>query len=61
MKRVIWLALFVCMVLSLWGKIRLPSILGDNMVLQRSDTVNIWSWAVPSQNLTVKTSLHNLM
>lgn len=41
MKRVIWLALFVCMVLSLWGKIRLPSILGDNMVLQRSDTVNL--------------------
>ena len=59
MKRVIWLALFVCMVLSLWGKIRLPSILGDNMVLQRSDTVNIWGWAAPSQNVTVKPSWDN--
>lgn len=59
MKRVIWLALFVCMVLSLWGKIRLPSILSDNMVLQRSDTVNIWGWAAPSQNVTVKPSWDN--
>ena len=58
MKRVIWLALFVCMVLSLWGKIRLPSILGDNMVLQRSDTVNIWGWAAPSQNVGIAARRH---
>ena len=43
----------------MWGKIRLPSILGDNMVLQRSDTVNIWGWAAPSQNVTVKPSWDN--
>lgn len=59
MKRVIWLVLSVCMALASWGKIRLPSILGDNMVLQRADTVNIWGWATPSQNVTVKPSWDN--
>ncbi|WP_291593593.1 sialate O-acetylesterase [Bacteroides sp.] len=56
MRRTIWLVLSLFITLSTWGKVKLPSIIGDNMVLQRSSCVNIWGWADPSQKVTVEPS-----
>jgi sialate O-acetylesterase len=36
--------------------IRLPSIIGDNMVLQGDDTVRIWGWADPNEEIAVNVS-----
>ena len=36
------------------GAVRLPSILGDNMVLQQQSTVNIWGWADPGEAIRVR-------
>jgi sialate O-acetylesterase len=30
-----------------FAKIKLPSIIASNMVLQRNTTVKIWGWATP--------------
>jgi sialate O-acetylesterase len=36
--------------------IRLPSIIGDNMVLQGGDVVRIWGWADPNEEIAVSVS-----
>jgi len=36
--------------------IRLPSIIGDNMVLQGGDVVRIWGWADPNEEIAVNVS-----
>jgi sialate O-acetylesterase len=42
---------------SIQAEVRLPSILTDNMVLQREIPVNIWGWAIPGEKVTI--SLNN--
>ena len=56
MKRILLSA--VCSLIAACGvsQIRLPAILGDNMVLQRSSRVNLWGWAAPSETVTVTPS-----
>lgn len=44
------------MVAPLGAEIRLPSILGDNMVLQQQSSVPIWGKAAPGRKITVKAS-----
>ena len=34
--------------------VRLPAVIGDNMVLQRDMPVAIWGWAAPDEKVTVK-------
>ncbi|CAG5001140.1 hypothetical protein DYBT9275_02604 [Dyadobacter sp. CECT 9275] len=38
---------------SLSAQIRLPRLIGDNMVLQREQPVEIWGWASPKEKVTV--------
>ncbi|MFZ4670776.1 MAG: sialate O-acetylesterase [Flavobacterium sp.] len=47
--------LFYCNTAT-FAKIKLPSIIASNMVLQRNTTVKIWGWANPSEKITIKTS-----
>ena len=46
---------FVCANQSI-AQIRLPKIIGGNMVLQRNQALPIWGWAVPGKQVTVKFS-----
>jgi sialate O-acetylesterase len=39
-----------------YADIRLPSIIGDNMVLQGGDMVPIWGWADPNEEISVSLS-----
>ncbi|MBC9934428.1 sialate O-acetylesterase [Chitinophaga qingshengii] len=43
----------------LHAAIRLPSLIGNNMVLQQNDSVTIWGWANPSEKITVYTGWDN--
>lgn len=36
------------------AELKLPTIIGDGMVLQRHKPVHIWGWAMPGQQVTVK-------
>lgn len=52
---------FVCIVfflsllclVSANGQVRLPKLISDGMVLQRGDSVKIWGWAFPGENISV--------
>ena len=41
---------------SLYAKVKLPTILGSNMVLQQKTSVKIWGWASENSKIKVKTS-----
>ena len=47
------LTLFCASVLNA-QQLRLPTVLGDGMVLQQNENVNIWGWAKPSAKVSVK-------
>ncbi|MBE9462693.1 sialate O-acetylesterase [Dyadobacter subterraneus] len=38
---------------NLSAEIRLPKLIGDNMILQRDQPVTIWGWAAPKEKVTV--------
>jgi len=55
-KIIIILASIMLSVASLQAKVKLPSILGDNMVLQQKTAVKIWGWAGENAKIKVTTS-----
>jgi sialate O-acetylesterase len=55
-SKIIFLGLFLISVFSMNAKIKVASVLGDNMVLQRNTEVKLWGTADPNQKLTIATS-----
>ena len=54
MKKITLLILVLFTATIGYGDIRLPKILGDNMVLQRNKPINIWGWADPGEKVIVQ-------
>ncbi len=54
MKKKALLILALCVSALGYADVRLPKILGDNMVLQRNKPLTIWGWADPSEKVTVQ-------
>ena len=44
---------------SLYGNVRLPALINNNMVLQQQSQVRIWGWANPYEKVTVNSSWNN--
>ncbi|PTT01289.1 sialate O-acetylesterase [Pedobacter sp. HMWF019] len=59
MKKHFLLLLLSFLVLSLHANIRLPNILGSNMVLQQQSTSKLWGWASPDEKIKITTSWNN--
>lgn len=55
-SKIIILGIFLISVFSSNAKIKVASVLGDNMVLQRNTEVKLWGTADPNQKLTITTS-----
>ena len=55
------LLLFLFISFQSKADIKLPSIFGDNMVLQQKESVAIWGKSTPEKNVTVATSWNNKM
>ena len=55
-SKIILLGLFLISVLSMNAKVKVASVLGDNMVMQRNTEVKLWGTADPNQKLTIATS-----
>lgn len=49
-------ALCTIAALSANAKIKLPAVIGDNMVLQQQTDAAIWGWAEPGRKVTIKNS-----
>jgi sialate O-acetylesterase len=43
-----------CFAPPAWADVRLPAILSDHMVLQRTGTVPVWGWAAPKERVSVQ-------
>ena len=57
MRRFVIIFIAVCCLYSAAAaKVRLPSVVGDNMVLQQKTEVNVWGWADPGRKVTVNPS-----
>ena len=48
------LFLFAFVFATMAQELRLPTVLGSDMVLQQNENVNIWGWAKPSAKITVQ-------
>jgi len=57
--KVIMIIAFLLSAASLQAKVKLPSILGDNMVLQQKTDAKLWGWAKENAKIQVKTSWDN--
>lgn len=57
MKRILVFAAFIC--LQAKADVRLPSILGDHMVLQQRTQVKLWGWSAPSEMVRIKAQWNN--
>lgn len=55
-KQILLLTVLASLTLGVQGKVKLPHILGDNMVLQQQTEVRLWGWAKPGKTVMVKTS-----
>ncbi|MBN9384694.1 MAG: family 43 glycosylhydrolase [Chitinophagaceae bacterium] len=47
------------MFITSYSNIRLPAVLGNNMVLQQRSEVKLWGWGEPNEKVTVTTSWDN--
>jgi sialate O-acetylesterase len=54
MKRIIFLLALFLFIQNIQGKVKLPNIFSNDMVLQQNTTVKIWGWANPNEKITVK-------
>jgi sialate O-acetylesterase len=53
---IVLLAVVLSIANSVFADVRLPAIIGDNMVLQRGEAAVIWGWAEPNEKITVSGS-----
>jgi sialate O-acetylesterase len=58
-KALIFSVLFF-LTFTVQAQLKIASVLGNDMVLQRNTEVNIWGKATPNKNITVKTSWNNI-
>ena len=55
MKRSLCMVLILMFISSVSAEVRLPSVLGSNMVLQRNTQVNFWGQARPVNSIRIET------
>src|SRR6266704_2395206 len=49
-KKIVWITVIGLFETSLaLANVRLPALIGDNMVLQRDAKINLWGWAAPGE------------
>jgi sialate O-acetylesterase len=54
--RIIIIFLSLLFTLTCQGKVRLPHVIGDNMVLQQNSQARLWGWDKPGKKITVSVS-----
>ncbi|QOG00575.1 sialate O-acetylesterase [Flavobacterium sp. MDT1-60] len=45
--------------LTLNAQVKLPALVGDNMVLQQNSKVNLWGWAAPNEKINIQLGWQN--
>lgn len=55
-RRILMMTALVALTMSAQAKVKLPHIIGDNMVLQQQTDARLWGWAKPGRTVRVSTS-----
>ena len=55
-KNIVLFLALLCGAIQMEGKVKLPAIISDNMVLQQKENVKLWGWAEPGETVEVSTS-----
>jgi sialate O-acetylesterase len=55
----LFFVIFTSIFVHSFAQIKLPSLIGDHMVLQRNSTVPIWGWSTPGSEITIQTDWDN--
>ena len=58
-KKILMISVVAFALMSTQAKVRLPHVLGDNMILQQNSEARLWGWAEPGKKVTVTTSWSN--
>ena len=53
------LSVMMVMALSIQAKVKLPHLIGDNMVIQQNTQVRLWGWDNPGKKVDVTVSWNN--
>ena len=56
MKKIVMMMMVGAVMMSAQAKVRLPHLIGDNMVLQQQTEARLWGWAKPGKTVKVSTS-----
>ena len=59
MKKIALIVALVALAFNAQAKVRLPHMIGDNMVLQQQTEARLWGWAKPGQTIKITTSWSN--
>ncbi len=59
MKKLLAFLLLITLHTSIKAGIRLPNLVGSNMVLQQNATVKLWGWSDPAEKIFITTSWNN--
>ena len=55
-KKILLVSMLAAVVLGAQAKVRLPHVLGDNMVLQQQSDARLWGWAKAGKTVNVTVS-----
>lgn len=58
-KKILLLFLILSVKLSVSAQVKLPALVGDNMVLQQNAKVNLWGWASPNEKINISLGWSN--
>ena len=53
MKKIALVVIFIVSVVLAHTTIKLPALVGNNMVLQRDAKINLWGWATPGEKINI--------
>ena len=56
MKKILTMMALAALTMSVQAKVKLPHLIGDNMVLQQQADVRLWGWADPMREVKVTCS-----
>ena len=61
MRRLLSVLLLVLFASTVQAEVRFPSVIGDNMVLQRGEAVPLWGWDDAGTKVTVQMGYYQEM
>ncbi len=59
LKKLLLIFIVLGLKLTITAQVKLPALVGDNMVLQQSSKVNLWGWASPNEKIKIQLGWQN--